>query len=203
MTNNKQFKNYSDTRLEARLCGVGGQGIVLGSGILADAAIFHEGKYAVQSPTFGSQVRGGPTKVDVIIDTQDILYPKATNINFFFAIAQSSFNKYFYDIAEGCEILLDENVVRSIPEEILNNTSYNIIRLPVIEMAQTKFKNTMLSNMISLGIIQEATQVIKLESLLKAVEKNVPPKHLQANFDAVHMGVEIAKQREANLASAV
>ena len=203
MTDNKNLKDYSHNRLEARLCGVGGQGIVLGSGILADAAIFYEGKYAVQSPTFGSQVRGGPTKVDVIVDTQEILYPKATHINFFFAIAQVSFNKYFYDIADGCEILLDENVVRSIPDEILNHPNYHVTRLPVIEMAQTKFKNTMLSNMISLGIIQEVTNVVQLDSLLKAVEKNVPSKHLQANFDAVHMGVEIAKQRENNLASAV
>ncbi|MEK7327117.1 MAG: 2-oxoacid:acceptor oxidoreductase family protein, partial [Chloroflexota bacterium] len=54
-------------RYEFRFSGEGGQGVILGGAILAEAAILHEGKYAVQSPQYGSRVRGGPTKVDVII----------------------------------------------------------------------------------------------------------------------------------------
>ena len=39
-----ETQDFSNKRLEARFCGVGGQGIVLGSGILASAAIFQEGR---------------------------------------------------------------------------------------------------------------------------------------------------------------
>lgn len=183
-------------RLEARFCGVGGQGIVLGSTILADAAIFYEGKHAVQSPTYGSQVRGGPTKVDLIVDTREILYPKATNVNFFLAIAQSSFTKYFNDIADDCTILVDENLVVNLPEDILTGTHRHLYRIPVLEMAKQEFNNIMLANMICLGVTQEVTQVVSLEHLLQSVKKLVPSKHYEKNLRAVEMGIELAKNRK-------
>ncbi len=183
-------------RLEARFCGVGGQGIVLGTTILADAAIFHEGKYAVQSPTYGSQVRGGPTKVDLIVDTKEILYPKATNINFFLAIAQVSFNRYFYDIAEDSTILVDENLVVNIPDEWIKGTKRKLFTVPVMEMAKQEFNNNMLANMICLGITQEVTQVVTMEHLLQSVKKLVPSKHYEKNVAALEMGIELAKNRK-------
>jgi 2-oxoglutarate ferredoxin oxidoreductase subunit gamma len=187
------------SRLEARFCGVGGQGIVLGLTILADAAIFYEGKYAVQSPTYGSQVRGGPTKVDLIVDTQPILYPKATRINFFLAIAQSSFNKYFDHISDDCTLLLDENLVQTLPENVLPAHSHrHLYRIPVLEMAKQEFNNLMMANMICLGVTQEVTGVVSRESLLKSIEKLVPAKHLDKNIAAVNKGMMLAKdlQRE-------
>jgi len=189
-------------RLEARFCGVGGQGIVLGSTVLADAAIFYEGKYALQSPTYGSQVRGGPTKVDLIVDTHEILYPKATNVNFFLAIAQSSFSKYFYDIADDCTILIDENLVKTLPDNIIEGTQRQLYKIPVLEMAKKEFKNIMLGNMICLGVTQEVTQVVSQENLLKAIKKLVPSKHYDKNVAAVQMGIDLAKSR-AHVAAAV
>lgn len=177
--------------LEARLCAVGGQGIVLGSEILAQAAIFHQGLYAVQTPTYGSQVRGGPTKVDIIIDDKEILATRATHINFFMAIAQSSFNKFWNDVADDAVVLLDSNLVTNIREDQRGNRRF--FNLPVVEMAKKDFKNVMMSNMICLGVIQEVTQIVTKENLLKAVAEKVPPKHLEINIKAVEMGIELAR----------
>lgn len=188
--------DFKQDRLEARFCGVGGQGIVLGSTILADAAIFYEGKYASQSPTYGSQVRGGPTKVDLIVDTHEIYYPKATKINFFLAIAQSSFNKYFYNIADDCAILLDENLVVNLPEDMISGTQRTLFKVPVMEMAKKEFKNNMLANMICLGVTQEVTQVVAYDHLLESVKKLVPSKHLDKNVAAIQMGMELARDRK-------
>lgn len=183
-------------RLEARFCGVGGQGIVLGVTILADAAIFYEGKHAIQSPTYGSQVRGGPTKVDLIVDKREILYPKAKNINFFLAIAQVSFNKYFYDIADDCTILIDENLVVNLPEDMLKDTRRHLYRIPVMEMAKKEFNSVILANMICLGVTQEVTQVVSKEHLMASVKKLVPSKHYDKNVAAVEMGIELARNRK-------
>ena len=186
----------SDKRLEARFCGVGGQGIVLGVQVLADAAIFYEKKHAVQSPTYGSQVRGGPTKVDLIVDNKPVLFPHASNVNFFLAIAQSSFNKYFHEIADDCVILLDENLVVNLPEDITAGTHRNLIRIPVMDMAKTEFNNNVLANMICLGVTLEMTQVVSEENLLQSVKKLVPAKHYDKNVAAVRMGVELAQARK-------
>jgi 2-oxoglutarate ferredoxin oxidoreductase subunit gamma len=182
--------------LEARFCAVGGQGLVLGTGILANAAIFHAGLYALQSPTYGSQVRGGATKVDVIIDDEEILYPHAKSVSFFMAIAESSFKKFWYDIADDAVVLLDSNLISEITPEMKANRTF--IRIPVVELAKREFKNVILSNMICLGITQAVTQQVSKEHLLAAVKEKVPSKHLDKNVQAVELGIELAC-RELNI----
>ncbi len=181
--------------LEARFCAVGGQGIVLGTEILANAANFHAGLYALQSPTYGSQVRGGPTKVDLIVDNEEILFPKARNITFFMAIAQSSFNKFWYDVSDTALVLLDSNLVSELSEDQQGNRRF--IRLPVVELAKSEFGNVILSNMICLGITQQVTNILTRDQLLTAVEERVPPKHLEKNIKAVDLGITLAKQEVA------
>jgi len=181
--------------LEARFCAVGGQGIVLGTEIMAHAAIFHQGMYAVQTPTYGSQVRGGPTKVDLIIDKEEILSAKARKIQFFMAIAQSSFSKFWFDVAEDALVLLDSNLVTSITEE--QKAGRTFLRLPVVEMAKQEFKNVMLSNMICLGITQEVTKVLEKDAMLQAIREKVPAKHLEKNLMAFERGIELAQKELA------
>ncbi len=194
------MSSASDHLLEARLCAVGGQGIILGSEILAHAAIFHQGLHAIQSPTYGSQVRGGPTKVDVIIDDKDILYPKARNIKFFMAIAQSSFSKFWYNVADDALVLLDSNLVTHVTEEQRGNRTF--ISLPVVEIAKKEFKNVMLSNMICLGVIQEISQVLTRENLEKSIREKVPPKHIEKNVEAFGLGIELGKEHMSKQAKA-
>lgn len=181
--------------LEARFCAVGGQGIVLGTEIIATAAIFYQGLYAMQCPTYGSQVRGGPTKVDLTIDDKEILSPKASNINFFMAIAQLSFNKFWKDseIADNAVILLDSNLVKStaIPDTMRKDRLF--LDLPIVEMAKKEFNNVILSNMMALGVTCEMTKIITAENYLKAIQQKVPPKHLDKNIAAFNMGIELAK----------
>jgi len=51
---------------EIRLTGSGGQGLILGGIILAEAAIL-DGKNAIQSQSYGPEARGGASKAEVII----------------------------------------------------------------------------------------------------------------------------------------
>jgi len=109
-------------RYEARFSAVGGQGVILAgdvlglaaqkyegrysvqsptyTDVLGLAAQKYEGRYSVQSPTYTAQVRGGPTKIDVIIDDEPIVYPKTTAINFFLSLAQGSYDAFFYDMRD-------------------------------------------------------------------------------------------------------
>jgi 2-oxoglutarate ferredoxin oxidoreductase subunit gamma len=191
--------------LEARFCAVGGQGIVLGTEIIATAAIFYQGLYAMQCPTYGSQVRGGATKVDLIIDDKEILNPKAQHINFFMAIAQSSFNKFWKDeeIADDAVVLLDSNLVKTtaIPETMRKQRIF--IDLPVVEIAKKEFNNVLLSNMMALGVTCEMTKIISAENYLKSIEKKVPPKHLDKNIQAFNLGIEMAKEHAAKQSAVV
>lgn len=177
-------------RFETRLSGEGGQGIIMGGAILAEAAILHEGRYAVQSPTYGSRVRGGPTKVDVIVSDEEIIFPRATAINFYLSLAQTSFDKYGTDLADDVIILVDQNLVPNVPQ---NNTR-TVYRYPFVEVAKNEMGNVVLSNIIALATMVELTDVVSREALWAAIQARVPEKYLDLNKQAMEKGFEVAAQ---------
>ncbi|MEK7783874.1 MAG: 2-oxoacid:acceptor oxidoreductase family protein [Chloroflexota bacterium] len=172
-------------RYEFRFSGEGGQGVILGGAILAEAAILHEGKYAVQSPQYGSRVRGGPTKVDVIISEAPILYPRATKINFFLALAQMSYNKYATGLADDAVLLVDANLVPNVQDN-----GHAVYRLPIVEIAKVELGNEVLSNSVALGAIVVLTGVVSPEAAWKAVEARVPGRAKEINRRAFERGMK-------------
>lgn len=182
-------KSEIQNRFEARLSGEGGQGVVMGGAILAEAAILHEGRYAVQSPTYGSRVRGGPTKVDVIVSNDEIIYPRATAINFFLSLAQMAYNKFCSDLTDDAIILVDSNLVSNV-----TNTNHRVHRFPFVEAAKSELGNVVLSNIIALAVMVELTGVVSGEALWQAIQARVPQKYLDLNQRAMERGFEIAAE---------
>ena len=99
---------------QLRFVGVGGQGVILAGEILAAAKI-EEGGYGVKASTYTSQVRGGPTKVDIILSEREIFYPYANEgeIEFMLATAQVSFEQFKdgdKSYTKGKKMRTDKNV---------------------------------------------------------------------------------------------
>lgn len=180
MSSNQTSENY-----QIRLSGEGGQGVILGGRILADAAILHEQRYAVQSPTYGSRVRGGPTKVDVIISNQEILYPRATQVNFFLSLAQTSYEKYCENLADQAYVLMDENLTTPCIK-----SECKVLRFPFVQTARSNLGNILLSNIIAIAALVSLTQVVSEEALWEAIQTNVPAKYLDLNRRAMELGFE-------------
>ncbi len=188
-------------RIELRFSGVGGQGIILAGAILAEAAVLFDQKYAVQSPTYTAQVRGGATKVDVVISSEPITYPQTNAINFFMALAQRSYdrfyggnkpeNRFFHDLAEDAIVLVDTNLV---PE--LNNPPHRIFRLPIIELALKEMGRTIYSNIIAIGIVAGLIPVVSQEALAAAVKRRAPKGTQEMNLKALAIGLQFAKEQK-------
>lgn len=161
----------------------------MGGRILAEAAILQEGRFAVQSPTYGSRVRGGTTKVDVIISDQEIIYPRATTINFFLSLAQASFDRYSTDLADNAIVLVDTNLVPNVPDDF-----YMTYRFPFVEVAKQEFGNVILSNIMALAVMVNLTGVISSEAFWRTIEASVPKKYLDLNQQAVERGFRVAAE---------
>lgn len=169
---------------EARFAAVGGQGILLAGDILADAAISFEGKYALDSPTYTAQVRGGPTKVDVIIDSKQILFPRTTAIDFMLCLAQRSWNQFAFDLKDDCIVLIDPFLVHEVDER------YRVYRLPIIELTKKELRKIVYTSAVSLGAMIGLTQVIKPESAEKALLKKAPRGTEEQNLKAFKLGYD-------------
>ena len=178
-----------DKHFEARFAAVGGQGVILAGNVLTEAAENFEGMYAVQSPTYTAQVRGGPTKTDVIIDTEEILYPRTTAIDFFLCLAQNSYNRFAFNLKPGCIILIDPNLVHDVDEE-----HYRVHRVPLIEITKSQLGRMVFTSAVALGAMIELTHCVKPESMLGAIRKKVPPGTEEINIRAFNTGRKSVEQ---------
>ncbi|MFQ6086958.1 MAG: 2-oxoacid:acceptor oxidoreductase family protein, partial [Candidatus Bathyarchaeia archaeon] len=60
-------------RTEVRIAGLGGQGVILAGQILGRAAVY-DGKYVVQTQSYGAEARGSAAKSEVIISDEPIKF---------------------------------------------------------------------------------------------------------------------------------
>lgn len=179
-------------RKQLRFSGVGGQGVLLAGEILAEAKI-ESGGYGIKAASYTSQVRGGPTKVDILLDEEPILYPYATegNIDFMLSTAQMGFDLFKSGIKEGGIIVIDSNLVKASEED---KAKYKIIQIPIISIAKNEVGNVVTQSVVALGVSVELSGCMDRDLVFSVMQKKVPAKVLEINKKAFEIGEEYAKK---------
>ena len=164
-----------------RFTGVGGQGVLLAGAIFAAAKI-KDGGYGLKTATYTSQVRGGPTVVDITLQDDEILYPYANDgeIDFMLSVAQISYNQFKSGVKEGGVIVVEPNLVTPTEEDrkkcfitITEGKYHQVKRMfgavnnKVLYLKRVQMGNLKLDESIPLGEYRELTTE-ELE-LLKSV----------------------------------
>jgi 2-oxoglutarate ferredoxin oxidoreductase subunit gamma len=180
-------------RYEIRLAGSGGQGLVLGGVILAEAAIF-EGKNAVQSQSYGPESRGGASKSEIILSDEEIDYPKATKIDLMLLMTEAAAAKYLKDVPKSALVIADSDLV---PTEMPEGLRF--VKAPITRIAREEVGREFVANIVALGLICELTTVVSPEALEKAVMGRVPKGTEELNKKALRLGREAAHEYGAAL----
>jgi 2-oxoglutarate ferredoxin oxidoreductase subunit gamma len=176
------------SEIGVRLSGLGGQGVVLSSVILGRAASVYDHLHAVQTQTYGSDMRGGDVCTEVIISEQRIIYPIVNNPDILVVIAQKAFDQHIGDLKKDGILITDADLVKV--ENLPKTIRHYSVRFN--KKATDDFGETRVANMIMLGYFSEKTRVIFYESLEKAVADLVSPKILDLNRRAMNLGVQLA-----------
>ncbi len=179
-------------RHQLRFTGVGGQGVLLAGEILAAAKI-STGGYGVKAATYTSQVRGGPTVVDILLDDKEILFPYAIDgeIEFMLSVAQISYDQFKNGVKEGGTIVIDPDLVHPTKEDV---QKWKIYQIPIIRIAKYEVGNVVTQSVVALGIAVEMTKVMDIDTVFETMKKKVPPKVLEKNIKAFELGRKYAKE---------
>ncbi len=179
-------------RHQLRFTGVGGQGVLLAGEILAAAKIA-SGGYGVKAATYTSQVRGGPTVVDILLDDKEILFPYAIDgeIEFMLSVAQISYDQFKGGVKEGGTIVIDPDLVHPTKEDV---EKWKIYQIPIIRIAKYEVGNVVTQSVVALGIAVEMTKVMDIDTVFETMKKKVPPKVLEQNIKAFELGRKYAKE---------
>ena len=177
----------TEDRYEIRLSGSGGQGIIMAAIVLAEACGVYDGKYACQTQSCGPEARGGTSKSEVVISSQAIDYPKATELDLLLAMNQASCDTYFGDLKPDGLLVVDATFVDQLPTS-------RAVAIPFTQIAREEVGKELVANMIMLGAVGYLTKVVKLKSLEAALKARVPKGTDKLNLKAFRAGVSAAKQ---------
>ncbi len=178
------------TRVEVRLAGTGGQGLITAGIILAEAAIY-DGKNVVQSQSYGPEARGGASKAEVIIADGPIYYPKTTWVDILLAMSQKACDQYLYDLTMDGIFIADATNVTQIPTS-------KAIAIPITAAAREKLGKELFSNIVALGALVEASQVVSRKAIKAAVMARVPAGTEEINEEALKLGFSLAREARKN-----
>ncbi len=177
-------------RLEVRLAGFGGQGIIRAGLILATAACIHESKNAVQTQSYGPESRGGACKSEVVISEEAIDYPKVIEPNILVVMSQPAYDSYAGTLKKGGVLLLDPDMV---PKRNHNDVDTQVFMVPATKIAEQLGK-TIVANVVMLGALVAVTNLVSLESFRKSLLSNIPKGTEKLNLSALEKGYEYGKK---------
>jgi 2-oxoglutarate ferredoxin oxidoreductase subunit gamma len=175
-----------------RFTGVGGQGVLLAGEIFAAAKI-KTGGYGQKTATYTSQVRGGPTVVDIILDDDEIFYPYANEgeVNFMLSVAQKSYVLFKDGVTEGGILVIDPNLVHPTDED---REKWKIMDIPIITIAKEEVGNVITQSVVALAIANNIMNAIDKETLKEVMLSKVPKKVHDVNLKAFELGYKYSDE---------
>ncbi len=169
-------------RYEMRFTGSGGQGVILASVILAEAAVL-SGMQTIQSQAYGPEARGGMSRAETILSRDRLWFSKVISPNFLLALTQKSLDNYAQNVAPGAVVMIDSSL--TVPA-CLDPT--RVISIPILSTARNKVGKAMTANIVAVGAINTALEIFSEEVLREAVERHIPKGTEELNRKALAEG---------------
>ncbi|AMW32209.1 2-oxoacid:acceptor oxidoreductase family protein [Fervidobacterium islandicum] len=172
--------------------GFGGQGVMLMGQILSLAGML-QGKNVTWMPSYGPEMRGGTANCTVVISNEPVASPVTDKAEVIVAMNIPSLLKFEPAVTPNGYLFVNQSVVDR--EPVRNDI--NIIKVPCNEIAD-KLGNLKVANMVMLGAVVGATDVVDVESVFKALEKKLSGGKatlIEINKQAILKGIEIAKEQ--------
>jgi 2-oxoglutarate ferredoxin oxidoreductase subunit gamma len=178
------------SRIEIRLSGFGGQGIILAAHILGKAAALHDHQHATMTQNYGPESRGGACSGQVIISDVPVSYPHLTKPHIVVAMSQEAYTKYAGDLVDGGLLIIDEDLVK--PNGGAANA--HLFRIPATRIAEKDLKRKMVANIVMLGCLAALDASVSADALRQAVRSSVPKGTEDFNIQAFERGYEYGKR---------
>jgi 2-oxoglutarate ferredoxin oxidoreductase subunit gamma len=182
-----QRRPLPKTRIEVRLAGAGGQGIILAGLILAEAASRGEGRQVAMSQSYGPEARGGSSRAEVVISDAAIDYPLCLAPDVLVALSQEAADVYGSDLSPHGLTIIDRDLVET--------TGWDkVTALPFTAVAKDKVGRTGVANIVALGALAELTGLIGRRALDAALDRRAPAGSRELNRQALAQGVRLARE---------
>jgi 2-oxoglutarate ferredoxin oxidoreductase subunit gamma len=171
-------------RVEIRIAGFGGQGIVLSGQIIGQAASIYDKGFATLTQSYGPESRGGACTAEVVASDKPIDYPYVQNPNILIVLSQEAYTKYAQNPVKGTLLIIDSDLVK--PDSSHNTPP---LAIPATRMAR-EMGRPVVANIIMLGFLAAVSDLVSAEALRKSILASVPKGTEELNMKAFELGYD-------------
>ena len=193
-----------NTRLELRIGGTGGQGLILAAKILADA-LAAGGKRVAQSQTYEPTSRGGYCNADLVISDTEVDFPIATALDHLVLLDRMAIKPSWPLLKPGTGAAAAPSFralviadTRLCPELPVGN--YRRFHLPLSRTA-LQLGSERVTNIVALGALVALSGICERNRIEQTVRAEAPRGFLDLNMDALKAGYAVAAAPVAAVAS--
>ena len=147
------------------IAGFGGQGILFAGKILAYAALV-KGKYLSWLPSYGPEMRGGTANCTVCVSDKPIASPVGATCDILVAMNGPSLEKFEGMLKPGGDLFINTSVVSIEP----TRTDINVHYVDTIGIAENVVGNPRTANMVMLGAMLRACNIVNIDTVDKTLE---------------------------------
>jgi len=174
------------------ISGFGGQGALFAGQLLTYAGL-EEGRHVAWLPSYGPEMRGGTARCTVTVSDEPIGSPITDTPSAVIALNPPSLEMLEPKVLPGGLLIVNS----SIATQKVQRDDVTSIRIPANDIARDEMGNERMANVILLGALVRATGVVTLDSVVKALKKNLPERRhhlLEPNREALQKGWELAEE---------
>ena len=169
--------------LTVKICGFGGQGIILSAYILGKAASIFDGKNTSMTQAYGPEARGGACSSQLVIDDKTVNYPLVDKADIMIALSQEGYDIFFPILKKGGILLYDLDLIKNIRSHkgIIDRA------IPATRIAEDLGKS-IIANIVMLGFATAQAKIASVEAMKKSIAESVPEKFKELNLKAFEKG---------------
>ncbi len=172
--------------IRVRLGGLGGHGIVLAGRILGTAAV-KAGYDAVMTIAYSPEQRGGWSKSDVIISSEEIDYPYISTPDILVVTTQEMYFREIKSLNPEGYLVYESSLVKPSEEDFYKE---RMIGIPAIHLAEATVKRRIAMNMVLIGGVIHLIKAIEPKYVEEAIKDTVRKGTEEMNIKAFYKGLE-------------
>lgn len=178
-----------DERMEIRIGGTGGQGLILSGKMLAEA-LASNGRRVAQSQTYEPTSRGGFCNSDLVITEGEVDYPLTSGLDCLVLLDRTAVAPSWGLLKAGALVIADTRLCPETPAG-----DYRVYQLPLTRTA-INLGSERVANIVALGALAVLTGICDRGALERAVRANTPKSFLDLNLDALAEGYRLGEQAD-------
>lgn len=167
--------------------GFGGQGVIMMGYLLAVAGMYEE-KHVTCLPSYGAEVRGGTANCTVVVSTEEIASPVASEPEYAVLMNNPSLFRFQNQIQSGGTLFLNSSMIESRPIR----GDLEIVEIPINDLAK-KISGNKAANIIMIGAFIKKTGVVSLDTMTRALKDTFGQKNptiFKSNKTALLLGYD-------------